>query len=168
MVLSRAGNARRIFRVLPAAARLLAHLRLSSARRGPKKDLLQKRPEAGAGDRRQSLPKLKLVMCTPTPPGFVIDERRGENPVRELRRYPTPVFCQKGLDLLDCKGLDFFQSDKEFAIVCQQCELQFLPNAFGNGRWLAANLSSTNQKFICEPCRRLKMRTARHGGIKLL
>jgi hypothetical protein len=31
--------------------------------------------------------------------------------------YPTPVFCEKSLDLLDSKGVDFFGKDKESAIV---------------------------------------------------
>ena len=32
-------------------------------------------------------------------------------------RTPTRVFLQKSLDLLDCKGLDLFGGDKEFATV---------------------------------------------------
>jgi hypothetical protein len=32
--------------------------------------------------------------------------------------YPTPpVFCAKSVHLLDCKGLDFCKSDKEFVRV---------------------------------------------------
>jgi hypothetical protein len=30
---------------------------------------------------------------------------------------PTRVFCKKSLDLLDCKGVEFFESDKELATV---------------------------------------------------
>ena len=33
---------------------------------------------------------------------------------------PTRVFCRKSVDLLDCKGVDFFESDKESATVCEQ------------------------------------------------
>jgi hypothetical protein len=29
--------------------------------------------------------------------------------------HPPPVFCRKSSDLLDCKGLDVFRDDKEFA-----------------------------------------------------
>src|SRR5260370_33908133 len=77
MVCSRAGSVRRIFRVLPAASRVLAHLRLPSHRRSPEKDLLQERTEAGPGDRRQSLPKLKLIMsCTPHPGATQINVKR--------------------------------------------------------------------------------------------
>ncbi len=32
-------------------------------------------------------------------------------------RYPTPGVLQKSPDLIDCKGLDFFVDDKEFAKV---------------------------------------------------
>jgi hypothetical protein len=31
--------------------------------------------------------------------------------------YPTRVFCKKSLDLIDCKGLEFFRRDKEPATV---------------------------------------------------
>ena len=30
---------------------------------------------------------------------------------------PTRVFCQKSVDLLDCKGVEFFGDDEEFATV---------------------------------------------------
>ena len=37
------------------------------------------------------------------------------------RRVPPPrVFCKKKLDLPDCKGVDFFGSAKESAIVCRE------------------------------------------------
>src|SRR6266852_8558977 len=32
----------------------------------------------------------------------------------------TPVFCKKSLDLLDCKGFDFFYSGKEAATICRE------------------------------------------------
>ena len=38
----------------------------------------------------------------------------------ETSEVPPPrVFCRKSLDLLDCKGVDFFGSDKEFARVSE-------------------------------------------------
>jgi hypothetical protein len=34
------------------------------------------------------------------------------------QRHPTlRVFCAKSVDLLDCKGVEFFGNDKEFATV---------------------------------------------------
>jgi hypothetical protein len=33
---------------------------------------------------------------------------------------PPRVFCKKSLDLLDCKGFDFFESAKEAATVCRE------------------------------------------------
>jgi hypothetical protein len=41
--------------------------------------------------------------------------RRGRGTVAVVPH--TPVFCRKSLDLLDCKGVEFFVSDKEFATV---------------------------------------------------
>ena len=32
----------------------------------------------------------------------------------------TPAFCKKSLDLLDCKGFDFFESAKEAATICRE------------------------------------------------
>jgi hypothetical protein len=44
-----------------------------------------------------------------------IDEWRA---TRKRRRYPPPrVFCKKRLDLIDSTGVDFFEMDKEAAIV---------------------------------------------------
>ena len=34
--------------------------------------------------------------------------------------HPTPAFCKKSLDLLDCKGFDFFGGAKESARVCRE------------------------------------------------
>jgi hypothetical protein len=41
--------------------------------------------------------------------------------------HPTPAFCKKSLDLLDCKGFDFFESapfeaqgKKEAATICRE------------------------------------------------
>ena len=30
------------------------------------------------------------------------------------------MFCKKRLDLLDCKGFDFFESAKEAATICRE------------------------------------------------
>src|SRR5258708_1764862 len=79
MVFSRAGNARRILRVLPPPPRVLAHLRLPSSRRSPEKDLLQERAEAGPRHRRQSLPELK-----PTA-GFATEAQRSPRKMAEGR-----------------------------------------------------------------------------------
>ncbi len=33
---------------------------------------------------------------------------------------PPRVFCKKSLDLLDCKGFDFFGGAKESATICRE------------------------------------------------
>jgi hypothetical protein len=45
----------------------------------------------------------------------------GDKRVAREKWSPTPrVFCEKSLDLLDYKGVEFFGNDKEFAIVSKQ------------------------------------------------
>ena len=36
---------------------------------------------------------------------------------RLSERHPPPVFYRRSLDLLECKGVDVFRNDKEFARV---------------------------------------------------
>src|SRR5205807_7547181 len=58
MVFSRARNARRVFRILPPAPCLLAHLRIPSARRSVEEGLLPECVEPRSGHRPQGIPGL--------------------------------------------------------------------------------------------------------------
>src|SRR5215472_284192 len=60
MVFPVARNARRIFRVLPRAACLLAHLRLSGPRRSAEEGVLQKRAKVGPRDRREGVSRVSV------------------------------------------------------------------------------------------------------------
>jgi hypothetical protein len=65
-----------------------------------------------------------MIVSTPPFPSDATSRQCGTAVrVRQRQRLlvtvytPTPVFRKKSLDLLDCKGVEFFGDDKEFATI---------------------------------------------------
>ena len=56
-----------------------------------------------------------LILKVVTEMAFASRAPRPGFPVDSFKVPPTPVFCQKSLDLLDYKGVDFFERGKEAA-----------------------------------------------------